>query len=95
MSELASLLGKPKTFKIGNLELEFEPRTLEDIDLAMDLAIDEKRGEAMKELIKRTLKDAVKDATDEEIKSIALRHLKTLSEAIIEVNGLSQDAKNE
>ena len=90
MSELASLLGKSKTFKIGDIELEFKPRTLEDIGLVLDIADEEKRGEAMKELIKRTLKDSVKGATDEEIKNIALEHFKAISEAILEVNGLSK-----
>jgi len=88
MSKLSSLIGKPKTYKIGDIELELKPRTLEDIDLITQLADNEKRGEALKELIKRTLKDAVPDATDEEINKIAFEHFKALSEAIIDVNGL-------
>ena len=89
MSKLSKLLGKPKTFTIGGVELEIKPRTLSDIDLIMGMDNDEKRGEAMKELIKRTLQDAVPDATDDEINNIAFEHFKVLSEAIVEVNGLS------
>ncbi len=91
MSKLSSLIGEPKTFKIGDIELELKPRTLKDIELVMDLSIDEKRGEAMRELIKRTLKEAVPDATDEEIDNIAFKHFQVLSESIIEVNGLKNE----
>ncbi len=91
MSKLNSLMGKAKTFKIGDIELEIKPRTMKDIDLIMDLSIEEKRGEAMKELIKRTLKDAVPDATDEEIDNVAFEHFQVLSESIIEVNGLKNE----
>ena len=91
MSKLNSLIGKPKTFKIGDIELELKPRTLKDIDLIMDLSIEEKRGEAMKELIKRTLKDAVPDATDEEMDNVALEYFQVLSDSIIEVNGLKNE----
>ncbi len=89
MSKLSKLLGKPKTFTIGEIELEIKPRTLSDIDLIMGMDNDEKRGDAMKELMKRTLKEAVPDATDDEINNIAFEHFKVLSEAIMEVNGLS------
>ncbi len=90
MSELAQLIGKSKKFKIGTIELEIKPRTLEDIELIVDIANEEKRGAAMKELMKRTLKDAVPEATDEEISNIGIMHFKALSEAILDVNGLSE-----
>jgi len=88
MSKLSNLMGKPKTFKIGDIELEIKPRTLEDIDLIVGLADESKRGEALKELVIRTLKDSVPDATDEEINKIALQYFQQLTEAIMEVNGL-------
>jgi hypothetical protein len=89
MSKLQGLLGKPKTYTIGGIELELGPRTMNDMELLIELTKEDKRGEAMKELIKRTLKDAVPDATDEEIGKIAFEHFKALSEAIVEVNGLN------
>ena len=89
MSKLSKLLGKSKTYTIGEVELEIKPRTLSDIDLIMDMDNDEKRGQAMKELVKRTLKDAVPDATDDEIDRVAFEHFKVLSEAIVEVNNLN------
>ncbi|MBE3092809.1 MAG: hypothetical protein IMZ51_04025 [Chloroflexi bacterium] len=93
MSDLSKLLGKSKTYQIGEIELEIKPRTLSDIDIFMDMANEEKRTKAMSELIKRTLKDARPDATDDEINQIAFAHFKVLSEAILEVNGLSENKK--
>lgn len=90
MSELGSLSGSPKTYKIGSLELNFKPRTLADVDLIFDLSDEKKKGNAMKELIKRTLKDAVPEATDQEIDSVAFKYFKEISEAVADVNGLSQ-----
>lgn len=89
MSKLESLIGKPKTYKIGGIDLELSPRRLEEIDLLLDISDSAKRGEAMKELIKRTLKEAVPDATDEEINKVSFNHFQKLSEAILEVNGLN------
>lgn len=90
MSKLSSLVGKPKTFKIGEIELELSPRRLEEIDILIDMQDESKRGAAMKQLIQRTLKEAVPDATDEEINKVAFNHFKELSQAIMEVNGLDQ-----
>ena len=90
MSELGSLSGSPKTYKIGTLDLSFKPRTLGDIDLIFDLSDEKKKGPAMRELIKRTLKDAVPSATDQEIDNVAFKYFKDLSEAIADVNGLAQ-----
>jgi hypothetical protein len=88
MSKLSTLIGKPKTFKIGEIELELKPRTLGDLDLIFDLQDDAKRGTAMKKLIKDTLKDAVPDATEEELNGMSFKYFKELSNAIVEVNGL-------
>ncbi len=89
MSDISKLLGKSKTFTIGEIQLEIKPRTLKDIDLIMNMGDDAKRADAMKELIRRTLKDSVPDATDDEINNIAFEHFKVLSDAIVEVNGLN------
>jgi hypothetical protein len=91
MSKLDSLLGKSKTYKIGEIELELKPRTLEDIDLVIDLGEPDKRAKAMKELIRRTLKEAVSDATEEEINGVAMKHFEGLSNAILDVNGLKKE----
>jgi len=87
MSKLNSLIGKPKTFKIGGIELELKPRTIKDIDVINRFAEPETRGQAMRELIVSTLKEAVPDATDEEIDSISFKYFQELTEAILEVNG--------
>lgn len=89
MSKLSSLVGKPKTYTIGGVELEIKPRSMSDLDVIMQLETEP--GIAMKELVKRTLKDAVPDATDEEIAKVGLEHFKAISDAIVEVNGLSDD----
>jgi len=93
MSRLSKLTGKPKEYTIGGETLLFKPRGLKDLDMLMDLSVDEKRASAMSKLIKVTLKEAVEDATDEEIDSMSLTYLKELTEAIIDVNGLSDVAK--
>ena len=88
MSKLSNLLGKSKTFKIGDIDLEFKPLRFEHMDLLAKLDNPESRVEAMKEIIKITLKEAVPDATDEEIQSLGLNHMLAISKAIKEVNGL-------
>ena len=89
MSKISSLIGEAKKYKIGDVELEFKPRTLEDIELIMAIAEEgEARAKGMKDLIFKTLKEADTEATDEEINAVALTHFKELTEAIIDVNGL-------
>jgi hypothetical protein len=88
MSKLTGLIGKPKVYKIGDIELELSPRTMADIDLIMDLSVTEKRSSALSQLIIRSLKDAVPEATNEEINKVSFKYFKELSEAIIDVNGL-------
>jgi len=88
MSKLSNLLGKSKTFKIGDLDLELKPLRFEHMDLLAKLDNPESRIEAMKEVIKITLKEAVPDATDEEIEKLGIIYLMEISNAIAEVNGL-------
>lgn len=95
MSKLGNLVGKPKAYKIGELDLEFKPRTMKDIDLIMDLAEPTKRATSLKELIIRTLKEAVPDATDDEISQIAFKYFRALTEAIMDVNGLKENASTD
>ena len=87
MSKLSNLLGKSKTFKIGDIDLEFKPLKFENMDLLAKLDNPESRVEAMKEIIKITLKEAVPDATDEEIEKMGITYLMQISNAIADVNG--------
>jgi hypothetical protein len=82
---------KPKTFKIGKIELDLLPRSMEDFDLAFVLqeGTPQEKGEASKELIRRMLKEAVPDATEEELKEMAMPHAAELSKAFAELNGLN------
>lgn len=89
MSKLSNLIGKSQTFTIGGIEIEIKPRTLKDMDLIVDLADESKKAKALQRLISDTLKESIPDATDEEISKIGIEHFKALSEAIVEVNGLS------
>jgi len=91
MSKLQTLCGNAKAYNIGGVELDLKPRRLEEIELLMQLQDPAKQGEAMSELIKRTLKEAVPDATDEEINNLSLEHLKPITEAIMDVNGLKNE----
>lgn len=89
MSKLSNLLGKSKTFKIGDIDLELRPLKFEHMDLLAKLDNPESRIEAMREIIKVTLKQAVPDATDEEIQELGITYLMDISNAIAEVNGLN------
>lgn len=46
------------------------------------------RAKLLAELIPRILKKALPDATEEEVKEFALRNLKELTDAILEMSGL-------
>ena len=96
MSKLSNLIGKPQTFKIGDMDLEFKPLKFENMDLLAKLDNPEERIGAMKEIIKITRKEAVPDATDDEIKKIGISYLLEITKAIQEVNGLQnvQPAKD-
>ena len=91
MSRLEKLLAKPKQIEIGGEEFDIYPLTVENLDIIFDMEKDDKRAEAMGKLIKLTLKKAVPDATEEEINNISMEFLEPLINAIIEVNGLSDD----
>jgi len=95
MSKLGQLVGKSKTCKIGDVELEFKPLKFENMDLLAELENPEKRVTSMKEIIKLTLKEAVPDATDEEIEKIGISHLLEITKAIQEVNGLENETKKD
>lgn len=95
MSKLSTLIGKSKTCKIGEIELEFKPLKFENMDLLAELEIPEKRINAMKEIIKLTLKEAVPEATDEEIENIGMTHLTEITKAIRDVNGLKNETKKD
>jgi len=95
MSKLSNLIGKSKTFKIGDIDLEFKPLKFEDLDLLAEFESEDesKRVIAMKKVIAKTLKEAVPDATDEEIANLGMTHMQKITEAIIEVNGLKNVAR--
>jgi len=95
MSKLTKLLGKPKDIELEGDTYTFKPLTVDNIDLIMDLESESKRAEAMKKIIKITLKDAVPDATDEEVNNVAIQHFQKLTEAIMNVNGLDNNAKSQ
>ena len=92
MSELSKLQGKSKTYKIGELDLEFKPLTLDEMSL---FDIDQNASttdqmKASKELISKVLKQAVPDATDEEINNIGMQYMQELMDAIMDINGLKE-----
>jgi len=93
MSKLSNLLGKSKTFKIGDIDLEFKPLRFEHMDLLAKLDDPSERVEAMRDIIKVTLKEAVPDATEDEIKNLGMIHLIPISNAIANVNGLKDVKK--
>ncbi len=93
MSKLNALMGKPQTFKVGDIELELKPLTVDELNLfSFDQSMPvEKQTEMTKELIKKVLKKSVPDATDEEIDNISLEHLEELMNAIMKLHKFSTD----
>ena len=86
-------MGKPQQFSIGGEELMFKPLTMKHIDLLMAAGNDnqEKQAKALAQIMRITLKEAVPDASEEEIEGVAINHFQELSDAIMEVNSLSND----
>jgi len=95
MSKLANLIGKSKTFTIGDVELELKPLKFDNIELFAELENESTRVQAMKKIIAITLKEAVPDATDDEIASLGITHIQKISEAIVEVNGLKNVSRKD
>lgn len=91
MSRLEKLLAKPIQITIEGEVFDIHPLTVENIDLIFDLEQEEKKAEAFKNIIKVTLKKAVPDATDGEINGICMSHFEILSNAILSVNGVTDD----
>ena len=92
MSKLAALQGKAQKFKIGDLELELKPLTVDELSL---FSVDEsapmkEQMKSSKELISKVLKNSVPDATDEEINNISIEHLQDLMNAIMKLHKLPE-----
>lgn len=91
MSKLSQLQGKPQVFKIGDIELELKPLTVDQLELfSIDSDNKEKQMESSKKMIFEVLKNSYPDATDEELKNISLEHLTELMNAIMELHKLSE-----
>lgn len=91
MSKLSQLAGKSKIYKIGEIELEFHPLTMKNIELFVDIENDAKRGKALKDVMHIALKKAVPDATQEEIDNVATEHFEAIMTSIMDVNGFKGD----
>ena len=94
MSKLEALQGKAKTFKIGDVELELKPLTVDELEL---FSIDEnapieEQMKSSKKLISTILKKSVPDATEDEIKGISLEHLNDLMSAVMKLHNLEKDS---
>ena len=94
MSKLSQLQGKSKTFKIGGIDLELKPLSVDDLELfsASESSTMEQQMGMAKKLIAKVLKNSIPDATDEEIKNISVEHLDDLMKAITSLHNLSGEA---
>ena len=94
MSQLSKLQGKAQTFKIGEVELELKPLTVDELELFStdENAPIEKQMESSKKLISTILKKSVPDATEDEIKGISLEHLSDLMSAVMKLHNLEKDS---
>ncbi len=88
MSKLGYLQGKPQKVKIGEIELELKPLTVDELELFSidDKAPVEEQMKTTKKLVYTVLKKSVPDATDEEINNISLEHLQDLMNAIMKLH---------
>ena len=92
MSKLEALQGKSQVFKIGKVELELKPLTVDELEL---FSIDEnapigEQMESSKKLISTILKKSIPDATEDEIKGISLEHLNDLMTAVMKLHNLEK-----
>lgn len=98
MSKLGFLQGKSQTFKIGDVELELKPLTVDELELFSidDKASVEEQMKTTKKLVTKVLKNSVPDATDEEINNISIEHLQDLMNAIMKLHKFQEgDGKME
>lgn len=95
MSKLAALMGKPQIFKIGELELELKPLSIDELELFNiedNMPVNE-QIKLSKKLIARVLKQSIPDATDDEINGISLAHLKELMQAINKLHNMDSSTQ--
>jgi hypothetical protein len=92
MSRLSELQGKAQKFKIGNVELELKPLTVDELELfsADENAPLEKQMECAKKMISAVLKKSIPDATEDEIKGISLEYSNDLMGAISKLHKLEE-----
>ena len=92
MSELTALQGKPQKFKIGEIELNLKPLTIDELSLFSidESAPMEEQMKTTKKLLSKVLKNSVPDATDEEINNISLEHLQDIMDAIMKLHKFSE-----
>lgn len=91
MGKLDKMLAKPKKYTIAGEEFELSPLTLEDIDLLLQMEKPDKRADAINKIVKKTLSKAGEQETD--IDSISIEYFEELLQAILDVNGLTEDKK--
>lgn len=89
MSKLSNFLGKAKTFKIGEKEMEIQPLGLDELELVLDLGDEKKRNATMQALVKRTLELSVTDSTEEERSRFGMMYFEDLVNAMMDVNNLA------
>lgn len=92
MSKLSSLLGKKETVKLGELEIEIRPLSLDEME---EFIIDPNASTAdqvaaMKKLIRKVLIESIPDVTEEEISNLPVSYTNELIKAITEINKLDK-----
>ena len=92
MSKLKELMGKSTTITIGNIQLDLQPLTLDELSICSvdEGASAEEQFNASKKIVTTVLKKSVPDATDEEINNISSEYLLELMEQITKINKLDK-----
>ena len=92
MSKLSQLQGKGRMFKIGDVDLELKPLTVDELELFSidDKSPIEKQMENSKKLISSILRKSIPDATEDEIKGVSLEYMNDLMKAITELHKIEK-----
>jgi len=93
MSELSKLLGKSEKVKIGEVEFNIKPLTVDDLDLVGNIDPDKPDMASLKKLVVKVLRDSFPDATDEEIKGFPIEHVNELATHIARINNFKSGSE--
>lgn len=95
MVDIKKVLGKDKEYEIAGEKVTLSPLRVANLDMLLSLGKDSDKKEAIHSLLVFYGRSVFPEATDEEIASLKVSVAAELLEAIMDVNGLKEDAHKE